>query len=122
MNFPPPSPLPLDHYGVALASHCLVLVKYTLSGAMVHFVLPYDLNNGVHAHSSNHKLQLFDFGLRKKSLSKSCLSIPLCCHKPLPLVIRILEIDVMKLENELVNGYREGDRVLYVECLMVRVG
>ena len=26
----------------------------------------------------------------------------------------ILEIDVQLLENEFVNGYREGDRVLYV--------
>jgi hypothetical protein len=38
----------------------------------------------------------------------------LCPLIPLPIVRPILEIDVQLLENEFVNGYKEGDRVLYV--------
>jgi hypothetical protein len=53
-------------------------------------------------------------GLRIRPLSKSCLSISLCRLEPLPLVRPILEFDVQLLENEFLNGYREGDRVLYV--------
>lgn len=53
-------------------------------------------------------------GLRMKPFSKSRFSIPLCRLIPLPVVRPILEIDVQLLENEFVNGYREGDRVLYV--------
>ena len=53
-------------------------------------------------------------GLRMKPFSKSRFSIPLCRLIPLSVVRPILEIDVQLLENEFVNGYREGDRVLYV--------
>ena len=49
-----------------------------------------------------------------KPFSKSRFLIPLCWLIPLHVVRPILEIDVQLLENEFVNGYREGDRVLYV--------
>jgi hypothetical protein len=52
--------------------------------------------------------------LRTKPYSKSRISIPLCHLFLLPLVRLILEVVVQLLENEFVNGYREGDRVLYV--------
>ena len=47
-------------------------------------------------------------------VSKFYLLIPLCCFHILSLVQPIIEGDVQRLENEFVNGYREGDRVLYV--------
>ena len=53
-------------------------------------------------------------GLRLKPFSKSRFSIPLCRLIPLPIVRPILEIIVLFLGNEFVNGYREGDRILYV--------
>ena len=53
-------------------------------------------------------------GLRIRPHSKSHLSIPICRLEPLPLVRPILKSDVQLLENEYLNGYREGDRVLYV--------
>lgn len=34
---------------------------------------------------------------------------------PLPIVSSILEVDIQLSENEFVNGYGEGDRVLYVD-------
>jgi hypothetical protein len=49
-----------------------------------------------------------------KPFSKSRVSIPLCQLISLPIVRPILAIDVQLLENEFVNGYKEGDRVLYV--------
>lgn len=49
-----------------------------------------------------------------KSISKSRLSISLCKLIPLLLVRSILEVDVQLLKNEFVNGYREGNKVLYI--------
>lgn len=49
-----------------------------------------------------------------KPLNKSRFSIPLCRLRCLPLVRPINEVDVSRLENEFVNGYRDGDRALYV--------
>ena len=46
--------------------------------------------------------------------AKSRLSIPLCWLRTLLLVRSINEVDVQRLENEFVSGYRDGDRVLYV--------
>jgi len=46
--------------------------------------------------------------------AKSRFFVPLCRLVVLPLVRPILEGDVQLLENEFSNGYREGDRVLYV--------
>jgi hypothetical protein len=72
--------------------------------------------------ASKKKLEKTDFnsvinGLRIRPLSKSRLSIPICRLEPLPLVRPILEFDVQLLENEFLNGYREGDRVLYVSIV-----
>jgi hypothetical protein len=52
--------------------------------------------------------------LRIKPTGKSCLSIPLCRLRALPLVRPISEVEVQRLECEFVMGYRERDRVLYV--------
>ena len=41
--------------------------------------------------------------------------------KPLPLVRPILEFGIQVLENEFLNGYREGDCVLYVSIVNNRV-
>ena len=52
--------------------------------------------------------------LRMTPHAKSRFFVPLCRLVVLPLVRPILEGDVQLLENEFSNGYREGDRVLYV--------
>lgn len=52
--------------------------------------------------------------VRIKPLAKSHFSIPLCHLKCLPLVRPINEVDISRLENEFVIGYRDGDRALYV--------
>ena len=52
--------------------------------------------------------------LRIEPEAKSRFSIPLCRLRTLPLVRPINEVDVQRLENEFVTGYRDGDRVLYV--------
>ena len=46
--------------------------------------------------------------------AKSRFRIPLCRLRTLPLVRPINEVDVQRLKNEFVTGYRDGDRVLYV--------
>ena len=52
--------------------------------------------------------------VRIKPLSKSRFSIPLCRLQCLPLVRPISEVDVARLQNEFVMGYRDGDRAMYV--------
>ena len=52
--------------------------------------------------------------VRIKPLNKSRFSIPLCRLRCLPLVRPINNVDVSRLENEFVMGYRDGDRALYV--------
>src|SRR5579875_3354213 len=52
--------------------------------------------------------------LRIKSIGKSRFCIPLCRLRCLPLVRPINEVDVARLENEFVMGYRDGDRAMYV--------
>ena len=52
--------------------------------------------------------------LRMKLEKKSPLKILLCQLPTLPLVCPINEVDVQRLENEFVNGYRDSDRVLYI--------
>jgi hypothetical protein len=52
--------------------------------------------------------------VRLKPLGKSCFPIPLCRLRCLPLVRPINDIDVGRLENEFVMGYRDGDRALYI--------
>jgi hypothetical protein len=49
-----------------------------------------------------------------KSLSKSRFSISLCRLQCLPLIRPINEVDVARLQNEFVMGYRDGDRAMYV--------
>ena len=72
--------------------------------------------------ASKKKLEKIDFNfvinaLRIRPLCKSRSSIPICCLETLPLVRPILEFDVQLLENKIFNGYREGDRVLYVSIV-----
>jgi hypothetical protein len=52
--------------------------------------------------------------IRIKPLAKSRFSIPLCCLQCLSLVRLISEVDVARLQNEFVMGYRDGDRAMYV--------
>jgi len=52
--------------------------------------------------------------VRFKPLGKSRFSIPLCRLRCLPLVRPINDVDVARLENEFVMGYRDGDRAIYV--------
>ena len=52
--------------------------------------------------------------VRMKPLSKSHFNIPICCMRALSLVRPINEIEVQRLEKKFVNGYREGDRAIYV--------
>ena len=52
--------------------------------------------------------------IRINPLNKSRFSIPLCRLRSLPLVRPINDVDVSRLENEFVMGYRDGDRALYV--------
>ena len=52
--------------------------------------------------------------VRMRPLAKSRFSIPLCRLRCLPLVRPVSEVDVSRLENEFVMGYRDGDRAMYV--------
>ncbi len=54
--------------------------------------------------------------MRFKPLGKSRFSIPLCRLRSLPLVRPINDVDVSRLENEFVMGYRDGDRAMYVSA------
>ena len=52
--------------------------------------------------------------VRFKPLGKSRFAIPLCRLRCLPLVRPINDVDVARLENEFVMGYRDGDRAMYI--------
>lgn len=52
--------------------------------------------------------------VRLKPIGKSRFPIPLCRMRCLPLVRPLNDVDVNRLENEFVMGYRDGDRALYV--------
>ena len=52
--------------------------------------------------------------VRMKPLIKSQFCIPLCRLQCLPLVRPISEVDVARLQNEFVMGYRDDDRAMYV--------
>jgi hypothetical protein len=52
--------------------------------------------------------------LRMQPAKKSRLLVPLCRLVVMDEVRAVGELDVQKLETEFVNGYREGDRVLFV--------
>jgi hypothetical protein len=52
--------------------------------------------------------------VRIKPLFKSRFSIPLCRLQCLPLVRPINEVEVARLQNKFVMGYRDGDRAMYV--------
>ena len=52
--------------------------------------------------------------LRIKPLKKSWIFILICHLVSLAVVGHVLEVDVQFLENELINGYRECDRIFYV--------
>jgi hypothetical protein len=54
------------------------------------------------------------YRVRIKHLSKSRFSISLCRLQCLLLVRPINEVDVARLQNEFVMGYRDGDRAIYV--------
>lgn len=62
-------------------------------------------------------LNLVISNLRMRSLSEPCLSNPICCLEPFPLVEPILEVDVQLLKNKCVGGYREGNCVLYISLV-----
>ena len=49
-----------------------------------------------------------------KPLGKFRFSIPLCRLRCLPIVRPINDVDVSRLENEFMMGYRDGDRAMYV--------
>lgn len=53
-------------------------------------------------------------GLCLKPYFQSKFSISRCWLRPLHVVRSILKLDVQLLENEFVNGYMKGNRVLYV--------
>lgn len=52
--------------------------------------------------------------LQIQPVKKSCLQIPLCRLVVMDEVRAVGELDVQKLESEFVNGYRDGDRVLFI--------
>jgi hypothetical protein len=52
--------------------------------------------------------------VRLKPIGESRFLIPLCRLRCLPLVRPINDVDVDRLENEFMMGYRDGDRALYV--------
>ena len=52
--------------------------------------------------------------MRIKPSGKSRISIPICRLVSLVVVRLVLEVDVQLLESEFINGYIEGERVLYV--------
>ena len=52
--------------------------------------------------------------LRIKPIGKSRIFINICRLVSLAVVRHVLEVDVQLLESEFINGYREGDRILYV--------
>ena len=52
--------------------------------------------------------------LRIELEAKSRFKIPLCRLRTMPLVRPINEVDMQRLENEFVTGYRDDDWVLYV--------
>jgi hypothetical protein len=52
--------------------------------------------------------------LRLSPRKKSRLQVPLCRMIVMDEVRAVGEVDVQRLESEFVNGYRDGDRVLYI--------
>lgn len=52
--------------------------------------------------------------LRIQPIMKSRLEVPLCRMIVMDEVRPVGEIDVQRLESEFMNGYRDGDRVLYI--------
>ncbi len=69
-----------------------------------------------HMHRKIHKLDSTGLinGLRMQPVRKSRLLVPLCRLVVMDEVRAVGELDVQKLESEFVNGYREGDRVLFI--------
>jgi len=47
-------------------------------------------------------------------ITKLCLEIPLCQMIVMDKVWPIGKMDVQRLESEFMNGYRDGDRILYI--------
>lgn len=54
--------------------------------------------------------------LRIVPVKKSRLQVPLCRMIVMDEVRAVGELDVQRLESEFVNGYREGDRVLFISA------
>ncbi len=52
--------------------------------------------------------------MRILPIKKSRLQVPLCRMIVMDEVRAVGEVDVQRLESEFVNGYRDGDRVLYL--------
>ena len=52
--------------------------------------------------------------VRIKPLAKSRFSIPLCRLQCLSLIRPIIEVDVARLQNKFVMGYRDDDCAMYV--------
>lgn len=55
-----------------------------------------------------------------KPTSKCCFSVPLCHLLPLHVVRHVWDVDVQWQENELVDGYHEGDMVRYVSLWIMQ--
>jgi hypothetical protein len=63
-----------------------------------------------------------DINSASKTMHMKCnenlhIFIHVCCMESLPLVYPILKVDTQVLEDEFVDGYRMGNKVLYVYVL-----
>ena len=77
-------------------------------------VMDMDDSNGLLCKEQKQDLISVIDQLCMKLEEKSSLKIPLCRLRALLLVCSINEVDVQRIENEFVNGYRDGDRILYI--------
>lgn len=64
--------------------------------------------------STKHKFQFLEWELVHETYYQISLECATMLFLLLPLVRPISELEVQLLENEFVNGYRDGDKVLYV--------
>ena len=54
------------------------------------------------------------YAIRVEPNSRMCL--PLCHMVPMPIVCHVLKGDIIKLEADFLNGYRDGDCVFYISA------
>lgn len=76
--------------------------------------LPAGIHNVAEGELLLRKTQKKDSRALLSSLTLARIPIPLCRMISMPKVRPVSEVEIQKLENEFVHGYREGDRVLYV--------